>query len=112
MNLAYNVSGWKFDYTINYNGKKRIPGTESNPVQYQRKEYSPSFILMNAQISKTVGQKHPMDFYIGAENLTNYYQRDAIIAADQPFSAYFDASLVWGPVTGRMFYMGWRYKIK
>jgi len=111
-NLAYAANGWKFDYTINYNCKKRIPGTETNPVQYQRDNYSPEFILMNAQISKTVGKKHPMDFYIGGENLTNYFQKQAIVAADKPFSPYFDASLVWGPVTGRMVYAGWRYKIK
>lgn len=111
-NLAYNVSGWKLDYTINYNGKKRIPGTQENPVPYQRNNYSPSFVTMNAQVSKTIGKKHPVDFYIGAENLTNYFQKDVIVAADQPFSQYFDASLVWGPVTGRMFYAGWRLKIK
>jgi outer membrane receptor for ferrienterochelin and colicin len=111
-NLAYAINGWKFDYTINFNGRKRIPGTAINPVQYQREQYSPDFVLMNAQISKTIGQKHPMDFYIGAENLTNYFQKNVIVAADQPFSPYFDASLVWGPVTGRLFYAGWRYKIK
>ena len=91
--------------------KKRMPSTQSNPVQYQRDDYSPSFLLMNAQISKTVGKKHPMDFYLGGENLTNYFQKDVIIAADDPFSSYFDASLVWGPVTGRMIYAGWRYRI-
>ena len=53
-----------------------------------------------------------MDFYIGAENMTGYFQIDVIVAANQPFSPYFDASLVLGPVTGRMFYVGWRYKIK
>lgn len=111
-NLAYATSGWKFDYTISYNGKKRIPDTQSNPAEYQRAAYSPDFILMNAQISKTVGKKHPMDFYVGSENLTNYFQKNVIIAANQPFSPYFDASLVWGPVTGRMFYAGWRFKIK
>ncbi len=111
-NLAYSVDGWKFDYTINYNGKKRIPSTKGNPVAYQRAQYSPDFILMNAQVSKTVGKKHPMDFYVGAENLTNYFQKDVIIATDQPFGNYFDASMVWGPVTGNMFYMGWRYKIR
>lgn len=111
-NLAYATSGWKFDYTINYNGKKRIPGTQANPLPYQRGQYSPDFVLMNAQISKTVGKKHPTDLYIGGENLTGYLQKNAIIASDQPFSPWFDASLVWGPVTGRMFYFGWRYKIK
>jgi outer membrane receptor for ferrienterochelin and colicin len=111
-NLAYATDGWKFDYTINYNGKKRIPGTQSNPLPYQKEPYSPDFILMNAQISKTVGKKHPTDLYIGGENLTGYFQKNAIVAADQPFSPWFDASLVWGPVTGRMFYFGWRHKIK
>lgn len=111
-NLAYGISGWKFDYTITFNGKKRIPNTQSNPVQYQREQYSPDFVLMNAQISKTVGKKHPMDFYIGGENLTNYFQKKVIIASAQPFSPYFDASLVWGPITGRMFYAGWRFKLK
>ena len=111
-NLAYATSGWKFDYTINYNGRKRIPNTIFNPVAYQRESYSPDFILMNAQISKTIGKKHPMDFYIGGENLGNFYQKNVIVAANQPFSTYFDASLVWGPVTGSMFYAGWRYKLK
>jgi outer membrane receptor for ferrienterochelin and colicin/copper chaperone CopZ len=111
-NLAYSTNGWKFDYTINYNGKKRIPGTLSNPVEFQRDPSSPAFILMNGQVSKTVGKKRPIDFYLGAENLTNYFQKNVIVAAGQPFSPYFDASLVWGPVTGRMFYAGARFKIK
>ncbi len=111
-NLAYEINGWKFDYTVNYNGRKRIPGTATNPSVYQRESFSPSYILMNAQVSKTLGRKHPFDLYIGGENLTNYFQKDPIIAADQPFSQYFDASLVWGPVSGRMMYIGWRYKLQ
>jgi outer membrane receptor for ferrienterochelin and colicins len=111
-NAAYAIKGFKLDYTITLNGKKRIPNTASNPLPYQMDNYSPSFVLMNAQVSKTVGKKHPMDFYIGAENLGNYYQQDVIIAAGQPFGANFDASMVWGPVTGSMFYAGWRFKIK
>lgn len=111
-NIAYELKGWKFDYTVNYNGAKRIPATAANPLQYQLRNYSPSFVLMNAQVSKTVGKKHPIDFYIGGENLTNYFQRDVIVAADQPFGPYFDASLVWGPVSGNLFYTGFRFKIK
>ncbi len=112
LNAAYELSGWKFDYTVNYNGRKRIPSTSSNPLPYQRKDFSPSFVLMNAQISKSFGKQQNIDVYLGGENLTGYYQKDAIIAADQPFSNYFDAALVWGPVTGRMFYAGFRYKLK
>jgi len=111
-NLAYEVSGWKFDYTFNYNGTKRIPGTSGNPVQYQLNTSSPSYVLINAQVSKSLGKKHPFELYLGGENLSDYFQKDPIIAADQPFSTYFDAALVWGPVTGRLFYTGIRYKIK
>lgn len=111
-NLAYEISGWKFDYTININGSKRIPGTQDNPAEYRRNTSSPTYVLMNAQVSKTIGKKHPVDIYIGGENLSNYFQKDVIIAADKPFSQYFDASLVWGPVSGRMFYGGVRYRIK
>jgi outer membrane receptor protein involved in Fe transport len=57
VNLPYEISGWKFDYTINYNSSKRIPNTSGNPVQYQRSTASPSYFLMNAQVSKTVGKK-------------------------------------------------------
>jgi outer membrane cobalamin receptor/copper chaperone CopZ len=105
-------NGWKANYTITYNGKKRLPNTSANPLPYQLETYSPDFFNMNAQLTKSFGSKVPMDIYIGAENLTNFFQQNAILAADQPFGQYFDASMVWGPITGRMFYMGWRMKIK
>jgi outer membrane receptor for ferrienterochelin and colicins len=89
-----------------------LPSTATNPVAYQRPDYSPAFVMMNAQVSKTFGTKNPLEIYIGSENLTNYFQKDAIIAADEPFSNYFDASLVEGSVTGRMFYGGVRFRIK
>jgi len=111
-NIGYEISGWKFDYTVTYSSKKRIPSTSANPIGYQFPPYSPSFFMMNAQISKTIGRKNPFEIYLGGENLTSYIQRDAIIAFDQPFSQYFDASLIWGSITGRMFYGGLRYKLK
>jgi hypothetical protein len=106
------LKGWKFDYTVNYIGTKRIPSTESNPLAYQLKENSPSYVLMNAQVSKALGKNKLFDAYIGGENLTNYFQKNVVLAADQPFSNYFDASMVWGPVSGRQVYVGFRYTIK
>jgi hypothetical protein len=67
---------------------------------------------MNAQVSKTFGNKFPVDVYIGSENMTNFYQDMPVLAADQPFGQHFDASMVWGPVSGRMFYAGVRLKLK
>jgi outer membrane receptor for ferrienterochelin and colicin len=112
LNLDYAVNGFKFDYTFTYNGKKRLPNTSANTVPYQLESYSPDFIIMNAQITKTLGKKIPLDIYIGAENMLNYYQQNVIVSAAQPFGQYFDASMVWGPVSGRMFYAGLRLKIK
>ena len=111
-NLAYEISGWKFDFTLNYNGTKRIPSTVNNPAQYLRPVISPDYLYMNAQLSKTLGKKHPFELYLGGENLGNFFQQDVIVAPDQPFGNNFDASLVWGPVSGRLVYAGFRYKIK
>ncbi|MEP7237073.1 MAG: TonB-dependent receptor [Ferruginibacter sp.] len=111
-NLAYTTHGFKFDYTVTYNGKKRLPVTQANLPAYQLDKFSKDYVLMNAQVSKTIGKKFPVDIYIGAENLTNFYQKNAIVASAQPFGSYFDASMIWGPVTGRMFYTGIRFKIK
>lgn len=111
-NLEYSINSWKFDYTISYNSRKRLPSTQVNPQEYQREDYSPAYTLMNAQVTKSFGKKKIVDVYFGAENITNFYQENAIIAADEPFSKYFDASMIWGPLTGRMFYGGVRFRIK
>jgi len=112
LNLAWEVKKWKFDHTTSYLGPKRIPGTGSNPAQYQLPGRSPAYVLMNAQVSRVVGKKYPVELYLGGENLTNFFQQDVIVAGENPFGPYFDASLVWGPVTGRMIYAGLRFKLK
>ncbi len=113
MNLAYNLhSGWSFDYTLNVVGEKRLPSTGSNPVAYQLSETSPAYVTMNAQVSRTLGKSKNVDIYIGGENLSNYYQKDPILGFDDPFGPHFDTNLLWGPLTGRMFYTGVRYHIK
>ncbi|MGV8094660.1 MAG: TonB-dependent receptor domain-containing protein [Mangrovibacterium sp.] len=110
LNLAYETRAhWKLDYTINWQGKKRIPSTVSNPEAYRLADYSPDFFLMNAQISKTWSER--FEIYVGMENLTDYTQSNPVIASDQPFGPYFDSSLIWGPVFGRMTYFGLRFKI-
>ena len=75
-------------------------------------ERSPTYVTMNAQISKALGKTKALDLYLGGENLTNYFQKKSIIAADQPFSTYFDASMIWGPVSGRLIYGGFRFMLK
>jgi outer membrane receptor for ferrienterochelin and colicins len=112
VNLAYSMYRFKVDYTITFNGRKRLPDTQANPAMYRLQQYSPGYVLMNTQVSKTLEKKHPFDIYLGVENIANYFQQDVIVAAEQPFNPYFDASMVWGPVNGRMFYGGLRFTIK
>ncbi len=111
-NLSYDIKGWKFDCTINVVGSKRIPSTSTNPINFQLPATSPNYVTMNAQISKSFGKLKLLELYFGGENLGNFFQKNAIVASIQPFSQYFDASLVWGPLAGRLIYAGFRYSIK
>jgi outer membrane receptor protein involved in Fe transport len=71
--------------------------------------FSDAFWLLNAQVSKTF--KFRLDVYVGCENLLNFRQNNPILDAKNPFGNYFDASMIWGPVFGRMFYGGFRWKL-
>ncbi|NNE29099.1 MAG: TonB-dependent receptor, partial [Saprospiraceae bacterium] len=94
---------------LNWQGEKRIPFTGSNPAEFQLEEYSPSFVLMNAQVSKSWNER--FDVYLGSENLLGFRQEDAILDAQNPYGDNFDASLVWGPIFGRNVYAGIRYRV-
>jgi outer membrane receptor for ferrienterochelin and colicins len=96
---------WKYDITIQYNGSSRIPDTFTNPEEFRMQERSPGFFMVHSQLTRKFRK---FDIYIGAENLTGFRQEKAIIGANDPFGSSFDATMVWGPLTGRMFYGGIR----
>ncbi len=109
LNLAYETeSAWYFDATVNYQGSKRIPNTTSNPDEYRLPTRSPGYVVVNTQFRKNWNDA--FDIYLGAENIMNYRQPNPILASDNPFGAYFDSSLTWGPVFGRNVYLGVNYK--
>jgi len=111
VNLAYKTkSKWAFDFTTQWVGQQRLPDTSSNIESYQLDTSSPDYVVINAQITKSLGEK--WDVYLGGENLTNYTQKNPIVAADAPFSQYFDSSIIYAPIFGRMVYAGVRFKIK
>ncbi len=115
INLSYETknSHWQFDATAQYNGIKRLPSTVTNPTDLQRPEYSPEFYNVLAQITYlTKISKADFNIYLGVENALNYKQTNPIVSSDLPFNKYFDASMVWGPIYGRMLYLGLRLKIK
>ena len=101
---------WKFDLTYNWLGEQQLPNTASNPIADRLPEYSPSFSLLNAQVTRTFSSTFEM--YAGAENLGNYQQDKAILGNDNPFGPTFDTSIVYAPIFGQMFYAGLRFKIK
>lgn len=109
-NLGYSTRDdkWKFDATLNWQGQKRLPSTASNPEPYRVAEFSPSFSVINAQITKVWNQ---FELYTGVENLLNNRQENPILGSDDPFGDYFDSSLAWGPIFGRNIYIGARYTI-
>ena len=115
INLAYEThetekgGQWLFDYTYNWIGEQRIPFTGSNPLNDQLPNNSPTYSLMNAQVTKKFSEK--LSIYFGGENLSNYTQENPILGSDDPFGSYFDSSLVYAPIHGRMFYAGLRYTI-
>ncbi len=111
VNFGYQTENeWKFDFTLNWQGEKRIPSTASNPEPYRLEEYSPDFFLANTQITKVWAER--FEVYLGAENLFNFKQENPIIASSEPYGEYFDSSLVWGPIFGRMVYGGLRFRLK
>lgn len=115
-NVAYethiveNGKQWKFDVTYNLMGKQRLPYTGTNSGQYLMGGYSPSFSLINAQITRTFSST--FEAYIGGENIGNYKQKKAILSNDDPFGPYFDSSIIYAPIFGQMYYAGIRFKIK
>lgn len=106
---ATKFEKWKFDFTSQWYGSKRIPGSSLQPDTAPAETFSPAYWLFNAQVTKAFKK---WDLYVGGENLGNFRQANPIVAANDPFGPNFDASLIWGPVYGRMIYAGMRFKIK
>ncbi|MFH0990106.1 MAG: carboxypeptidase-like regulatory domain-containing protein [bacterium] len=116
INLAYSTeredpmeSQMLYDVTVQWYGNKRLPDTRLNPQSFQVSEYSPDFVLANAQITRSFFTG--LDLYLGIENLFNFRQSHPILDPTHPNGSYFDGALIWGPVTGRMIYTGLRWRI-
>lgn len=110
VNLAYSTNKnnnggfWSFDTTMNVVGKQRLPNTSTNPAEFQLPMYSESYAVLNAQISRNFNKK--LRAYLGGENLTSYYQKNAIMDFRNPFGNYFDGGMVYAPIMKANFYVG------
>lgn len=90
---------WQFDVMLQQNGGGRMPNDMGR---------FPAFAMLNAQATRWF--RH-FSVYVGGENLTNYRQPTPVMGADDPWSARFEPTMVWGPVHGITFYAGLRLNI-
>jgi outer membrane receptor for ferrienterochelin and colicins len=110
-NIGYatHFEKWKFDATVKWFGQNRIPNTSTNPVELQMDPYSKPYYVVNTQVTRNFKR---FGIYAGVENIFNFIQQKQIIDGTNPFGNYFDASLIWGPVMGRVMYVGFKMAIK
>jgi len=97
---------WRFDLTHHFVGSQRLPANSRDGSNAEADGYG----LWNTQITRAFSAG--FEFYLGAENLTNFKQQDPIVAADDPYSSNFDASIIYAPIFGRMIYSGLRWTSK
>jgi hypothetical protein len=93
---GFNFRGWEF--------------TSTNAIADRLPDFAAAFTVMNAQITRTFSSTFEM--YLGGENIGNYRQDKAILGAINPFGPTFDASILYAPIFGAMYYTGLRFKIK
>ena len=113
INLQYatNMRKWTFDFTAQLNGPARIP-TQTGDLNDD--SYSPIYPMLFAQVSRRIKK---WEIYVGCENILNFKQKEAehtkgpIISANDPYSADFNSSLIWGPLMGAKAYIGVRFNL-
>ena len=124
LNLQYatNLNKWIFDFTASLNGSCKVYGfmnminedgsMTTDPKEGVERMYkngrTPVYPMLYAQVTRRF---KGWDVYVGAENLTNYTQKNPIIGADNPNQSIFDASCIWGPLMGIKAHVGFRFTL-
>lgn len=131
LNLQYatNLNKWVFDFTASVNGSSRVYDfmkdlRNENGKQLYSNGRTQAYPLLYLQVTKRF---KGLDIYLGAENLTNFRQKDVIIGTAMseasgahsgnahsminPSLSDFDASAVWGPIMGTKIYLGVRFTL-
>jgi len=100
--FAPGLGKWQFDATVQLNGGGRLPDNHGIPLW---DEHFKAYEQVSAQVTRFF--RH-WSIYAGGENLTGFKQKNAIISADNPWGPNFDATMIYGPVHGAVFYIGVR----
>jgi hypothetical protein len=75
---------------------------------------TPVYPMLYAQVTRRF---KGWDVYMGAENLTNFTQKDPILGSKLGYSHVnprvpsFDASCIWGPLMGIKAHIGFRFTL-
>lgn len=106
--LSWNTEkkDWQADIIYHWYGPQRLPNTQNNPEQFQQPEFSESYSILSAQVTKNWKK---ISIYGGVENILDFRLNNPIVNAQNPFDDYFDTNFTWGPVRGREIYLGLRY---
>ncbi len=96
---------WRWDLTWHGLGEQRLVASPRDGAG----RWAPGYSLLNSQLTRVFSKA--LEVYVGGENLGDYRQVNAIIAADQPFGALFDSAQIYAPVFGQMAYIGMRWKL-
>jgi hypothetical protein len=129
MQYATNLNKWIFDFTASLNGSCRVydfmeslnedgsmtPAPKEGVARLYPEGRTPVYPLLYAQITRRF---KGWDVYAGAENLTNFRQKNVIVGAVRDENGYvnafqpsFDASCVWGPLMGIKAHIGFRFTL-
>jgi hypothetical protein len=101
-----SMKKWAFDFTVQFNGGGRMPVPDANSPLWNER-FNP-YTIMNMQITRNFKR---WNLYGGVENLSDFTQKNPVISYDNPYGNSFDATMVWGPVMGRKFYLGIRFNL-
>ncbi|MDX2063421.1 MAG: TonB-dependent receptor [Bacteroidia bacterium] len=109
VNLAYELRRWRLDGTWKLIGAQRLhPFAEHHPG-FVLRENAPGYTLVDGQVTWLPAER--WELYLGVENLFNYRQPNPIVDAEAPLGPFFDTSYVWGPILGRVVYLGLRFTV-
>ena len=100
---------WRMDFTFHWQGEQRLPNTSTNPPSYRFSDTAKPYSLINTQLTRVINSK--FEIYLGGENITNATQKMPIISAEDPFGPYFDSTVLFAPVLGETYYLGFRYRL-
>ncbi len=126
LNLQYatNLNKWIFDFTASVNGSCRVYNfmenlEDENGNLLYKDGRTPVYPLLYAQVTRRF---KGWDVYIGAENLTNFRQKDVVLGTKEAMDGFsnkivnprvstFDASCIWGPLMGIKAHIGFRFTL-